>query len=102
MTCQCLPNGRRSENSGFACSGLTYIAAVSRHADGPVGEVFLNNHKIGGHADTTARDAAVVASIALQHRIIIENLRRTLMRDVQWPLGDDVDLITAEQDYEKY
>jgi hypothetical protein len=59
--------------------------------------VFLNNHRVLSHADVNARDAAVVCSLALQHNVPIDVIRRALMRNADGtasgPLGTALDLI---------
>ena len=68
--------------------GLRYTGTVSRFADGRIGELFLNNHKLGNASDTNARDAAVLLSFALQHGASAEIMRRALCRDSAGrPLG---------------
>jgi hypothetical protein len=62
-----LENRRASTTFDFEVSGLHYTATISHFADGRLGEIFLGNHKVSSAADTAARDAAVVCSIALQH-----------------------------------
>jgi hypothetical protein len=42
---------------------------------------YVNNGKIGSDADTAARDSAVVASIALQHSVPVDVIRKALLRD---------------------
>lgn len=81
MTRARLPNRRASETFNLECAGLAYTCTVGRFADGRVAEVFLSNHKAGSAADTAARDAAISASLALQHGADLETLRRALCRD---------------------
>ena len=73
---------------------------MSRFADGSIGEVFLNNHKVNSQADVSARDAAVVASIALQYGAPVDVIRRALMRNADGtasgPLGAALDLIAND------
>ena len=42
---------------------------------------FSQNHKSNSSADTNARDAAIVTSIALQHGAELEIIRKALCRD---------------------
>ena len=92
-----LPNRRPAESFEVEVEGLRYIATVGRFADGTIGELFLNNHKSNSSADTTARDSAIVLSIALQHGADLEAIRRALCRDSQGrasgPLGAALDII---------
>jgi hypothetical protein len=96
-----LPNRRICETFGFDWLGMPFIATISRFSDGSLAEIFLTNHKTGSHADTAARDSAVVASLALQHGTPLETLRRALLRDAQGrasgPLGIALDLIAGER-----
>src|SRR5262249_41025959 len=62
-----LPNRRASETFDFEVEGLRYHATVSRFADGRIGEIFIGNPKVGSQSDANATDAAVAASLALQH-----------------------------------
>lgn len=78
-----LPNRRASETFGFQCNGLRYTATASWFDEGNLGEVFLSNHRADSHADACARDAAILASIALQFGAPLEVLRKALLRDSQ-------------------
>ena len=95
-----LPNRRGNETFNFECSGLRYSATVGRFADGRVAEIFLENHKADSQAGANARDCAVVCSLALQHGVELETIRRALLRDPRGkpstPLGAALDLIAAE------
>lgn len=97
MTRERLPNRRPSESFAFECGGMSYVATLSRFADGRLAELFLANHKNGSDVDAAARDSAVVCSIALQHGTPVEVIRRALLRDSRGlassPLGTALDLI---------
>jgi hypothetical protein len=97
---QRLPDRRSSETFAVESGGLAYVATVSRFPDGRVAEIFLTNHKAGSTAGIMASDAAVVASIALQHGVPLDTIRRALMRDSQGrpsgPLAAALDLIAAD------
>jgi hypothetical protein len=92
-----LPNRRHSETFNLECNGLAYTATISRFADGRLAEIFLTNHKAGSQADANARDSAVVASLALQHGVPLDVIRRALLRDSHGrpstPLGAALDII---------
>jgi len=94
-----LPNRRPCENFTFEHAGMKYIASVARYGDGKLGEIFISNRKSGSDADAAAKDSAVVCSIALQHGVPIETIRKALLRDSRGypssPLGTALDLITA-------
>jgi hypothetical protein len=86
-----LPNRRASETFNFQVEKLCYCATVSRFADGRLGEIFIGNHKVGSQSSANATDAAVAASLALQHGCTLDLLRRALLRDMRGrattPLG---------------
>jgi hypothetical protein len=94
-----LPDRRGSETFALECSGLAYLATISRFPDGRLGEIFLSNHKAGSAADTAARDSAIVFSIAVQYGADPEAIRKALCRDshgkANGPLGVALDLIAG-------
>jgi hypothetical protein len=94
-----LENRRLCETFDFECNGLSYTASIGRFPDGRLAEIFLSNSKAGSHSDAAAKDSAVVASIALQHGVLIETIRKALLRDAQGrassPLGVALDLLAG-------
>jgi hypothetical protein len=96
---QRLPDRRLSETFTFECNGLAYTATASWFADGRLGELFVGNHKAGSGADTSARDAAIILSIALQHGADLEVIRHALCRDARGrasgPLDAALDAMTG-------
>jgi ribonucleoside-diphosphate reductase alpha chain len=97
---ECLPSRRLCETFNFECNGLHYTATISRYADGRLAEIFLGNAKAGSHSDAAAKDSAVVCSIALQHGVPVETIRRALLRDARGnpasPLGAALDIIAVQ------
>ena len=95
-----LPDRRASETFQLEAGGLQYTCTVSRYGDGRLAEVFLSNHKANSAADTSARDAAITFSIAIQHGADPEVIRRALCRDSQGrpsgPLAVALDMIASE------
>lgn len=95
-----LPNKRRSETFDLVAQNLRFTATVSRFDDGQLGEVFISNHKAGSQADVNGRDAAILASIALQHGAPVDVLRKALTRNLDGtasgPLGVVLDRIADE------
>jgi hypothetical protein len=95
---QHLPNRRACETIGFECNSLHYVAAVSFFVDG---RPFLSNAKAGSHSDSAAKDSAVTCSLALQHGVPLETIRRALLRDANGrassPLGVALDHIAGER-----
>jgi hypothetical protein len=94
-----LPNRRASETFELEAGGLRYTGTVSRYHDGRIAELFLNNHKSNSTADTSARDAAITFSIAIQHGADPNVIRKALCRDSQGrasgPLARALDIITG-------
>jgi|SRR6516225_8162075 ribonucleoside-diphosphate reductase alpha chain len=101
MTRHRLANRRASIVFGFECNGLRYTASASWFDDGRLGEVFVGNHRADSHADACAKDAAILASIALQFGAPLDVLRRALLRDSQGrpstPIGCALDLLAKQQ-----
>ena len=99
ITRERLPNRRASESFTFECNNLHYTASISRYADGQLAEIFLGNAKAGSHSDAAAKDSAVVCSIALQHGVPVETIRRALLRDARGnsssPLGMALDILAG-------
>lgn len=94
-----LPNRREHEIFDFKHIGIRYTAGISRFADGNISEIFLNTGKHGTGVDTNARDAAIAASLLLQHGCPLEVLRRALTRNTDGsasgPLAQALDLIAV-------
>src|SRR6266404_2883524 len=65
----------------FECAGQAYTGGIGHFPDGRVSEVFINGSKVGTAAETSAQDAAIVASLALQHGCPMETIRHALARD---------------------
>ena len=101
MTRQCLPNRRLAETFELEVAGLRYTCTVGRFDDGRLAEVFLSNQKNNSAADTSARDLAIVFSIAVQCGVNPEVIRRALSRNSQGhassPPGTALDLIAVAE-----
>ena len=97
MTRQCLPNRREHELLTFVHAGVRYTAGVGRFANGGLAEIFLNTAKHGSALDVIVRDAAVAASLLLQHGCSVDTLRQALTRNSDGsgsgPLACALDLI---------
>ena len=96
-----LPDRRLAETFDLVAGDLKYVCTVGRFADGRIGELFLGNHKSNSAADTSARDAAIAFSIAVQHGADPETIRSALCRDAlgtaRGPLGVALDLIFGQE-----
>lgn len=96
---QRLPQRRAHELIDFEHDGRHYTAGVGRFEDGRLAEVFLNvPGRVGSSIEVMARDAATVASIALQYGAPAETIRRALTRNADesasGPLGAALDFLS--------
>ena len=64
----------------FESGGQMYTGGIGRFDDGRIDEIFINGAKVGSAAEANAQDAAIVASLALQHGCPIETIRHALVR----------------------
>ena len=80
-----LPNRRGHELLDFEHGGIRYTVGIGRFADDRIAEIFLSTPKHGTAVDVNARDAAIAASLLLQHGCPLEVLRRALTRNVDGP-----------------
>src|SRR5438067_10491271 len=98
---QRLPNRRAHEILDFEHAGFRYIAGVGRFSDGRLAEVFLNVAKTGTALETSARDSAIVASLALQHGVEPETIRHAILRNsdgsAAGPLGALLDMLARRE-----
>ena len=76
-----LPNRREHELFDFEHSGIRYTAGIGRFENGTLAEIFLSTHKHGTAVDVNACDAAVAASLLLQHGCSVDILRQALTRN---------------------
>jgi len=76
-----LPNRRRCESLEFSHAGLAFTLCAGFYRDGRIAEIFLSSHKPGSAVEAVARDAAIVASLALQHGADLETIGRALTKD---------------------
>ena len=92
-----LPNRRDHELLSFEHGGIYYTAGFSRFENGDLAEIFLNTRKYGTAVDVNARDAAVAASLLLQHSCHVDTLRKALTRNsdgsASGPLARALDLL---------
>ena len=96
-----LSNRREHELIDFEHGGIRYTAGVVRFEDGTLAEIFLNTAKQGTAVDVNARDAAVAASLLLQHGCPVDTLRQALTRNSDdsgsGPLACALDLLAGER-----
>jgi hypothetical protein len=77
---QRLPNRRSHWLYRFESGGQTYTGGIGRFDDGRIAEIFINGAKVGSAAEANAQDAAIVASLALQHGCPLETIHHALVR----------------------
>jgi hypothetical protein len=77
---QPLPNRRSHWLYRFESGGQFYTGGIGRFDDGRIAEIFINGAKVGSAAEANAQDAAIVASLALQHGCPPETIRHALVR----------------------
>jgi hypothetical protein len=99
MSRERLANRRGHECFTFTHAGMRYSAGIGRFPDGRLAELFLNGPKCGTDADTAAKDAAIIASLALQYGVPFDVIQRAVTRNrdgtASGPLGAALDLLTA-------
>ncbi|MDR6953808.1 hypothetical protein J2X65_003171 [Ancylobacter sp. 3268] len=81
MTRERLPDRRSSEAFEIVVAGIRYTVTFGYYDDGRVGEVFIDGTKIGSDAEIFASDAAVSISLALQHGVTPETLRKSIRQN---------------------
>ena len=73
-----LPDRRGSELFEFVHSGVSYTATISRFNDGRLGEIFLDHRRPNSQLAEHANDAAILASLLLQHGATAEAIRHSI------------------------
>ena len=76
-----LPQRRAAETFNIRFWNQPLTVTVGFYADGTPGEVFIDGGKTGQDLQNTARDAAVVLSLAMQHGTPIEAIRHAVTRN---------------------
>jgi hypothetical protein len=76
-----LPQRRAAETFEVTHGTQTVIVTTGHYADGTLGEVFVSAPKVGSAMEAIARDAAVLLSIAIQHRVPLDTLRHAVTRE---------------------
>jgi hypothetical protein len=76
-----LPQRRAAETFNLRFWNQLFTVTVGFYADGTPSEVFIDGGKTGQDIQSTARDAAVVISLALQYGTPIESIKHAVTRD---------------------
>ena len=95
-----LPQRRPAETFDLWFWNQSFSVTIGFYPNGAVGEVFIDGGKSGQDIQSTARDAAVVLSLALQHGVPPETIRHAVTRGASEEpasiLGAVVDSITTK------
>ena len=75
---QHLPSRRASTAFQFVRAGIRYTATISKFDDGRLAEIFIDAAKPGSAIAEFASDAAVLASLLLQHGITAAAIRHSI------------------------
>lgn len=93
-----LPNRRLNETQKFDRDGISITMTIGYKADGSPGEIFLNADRADSMLDVLMSDAAIIASLALQNGVPIQQIAHALKRDkfgiASSPIGAAIDRIT--------
>ena len=96
---QTLPQRRAAETFDLRFWNQSFSVTIGFYPSGEVGEVFIDGGKTGQDIQSTARDAAVVLILALQHGTPIEAIRHAVTRNGSGEaasiLGATVDVLPA-------
>ena len=82
-----LPDRRFSISSTLEFQSERYDVTVGFYPNGQFGEIFINRirdktaSRLGQQLDGTCRDAAIVLSLALQHGLLLADLKHSITRD---------------------
>jgi hypothetical protein len=73
-----LPNRRASLRFTFEHDGARYLATVTKFDDGRLAEIFIDSPKPNSALAVHCNDAAVLASLLLQHGVTAAAIRRSI------------------------
>jgi ribonucleoside-diphosphate reductase alpha chain len=78
MTREYLPNRRGSLSYQFTHTGMSFTATISRFSDGRLAEIFIDHSRPNSQIGEFANDAAVLASLLLQHGVTAAAIRHSI------------------------
>ena len=73
-----LENRRGSLRFSFEHGGAVYSATLSKFSDGQLAEIFIDAHKPDSQLAVHVSDAAVLASLLLQHGVTAAAIRHSI------------------------
>lgn len=80
MTRHSLPNRRASVTFSLPWQGVVHEVSLGLFDDGTPAEVFISGTKSGSDIQAVSRDAAILLSLALQHGVALDVIRRSVTR----------------------
>jgi len=96
-----LPNCRPNETQVFDRDGIKITLTTGYYENGTVGEIFLNADRADSMIDVLMSDAAIIASIALQHGVPLQQIAHALKRDkfgiASSPIGAAIDRVSTPE-----
>jgi hypothetical protein len=99
MSRRILPQRRSAETFQLRFWNQPVSVTVGYYEDGTPGEIFVDAGKTGQDVQSTARDAAVVLSLALQHGATVATIQHAVTRsgngDAASILGAIIDQLSA-------
>lgn len=87
-----LPSRRSSECFRFEHHSVAYTATISRFEDGRLAEIFIDHARPSSQLAELANDAAVLASLLLQHGVTAAGIRHS----ISGPLATALDLFAKK------
>jgi hypothetical protein len=93
-TRQRLPQRRGSMRFSFTHNGRLYHATVSKFPDGRLAKIFIDAGKPDSEIAVHMNDAAVLASLLLQHGVTATAIRHS----ISGPLGAALDALADKQE----
>ena len=82
MTRNVLPQRRHAETFSVRFWDQDWIVTIGFYGDHTSpGEVFVSSRKSGSEVESTARDGAILLSLAIQHGVPIETITSALTRN---------------------
>jgi hypothetical protein len=96
-----LPNRRLNQTQEFSRDGINIKMTTGFMPDGSVGEIFLNADRADSMLDVLMSDAAIIASLALQYGVPVQQLAHAIKRDkfgtASSPIGAALDRISVPE-----
>jgi len=96
-----LPNRRPNLTEQWERDGISITQTTGFKPDGTPGEIFLSADKSNSMIDVLLSDAAIIASLALQHGVPLQQIVHALKRDkfgiASSPIGAAIDRISERE-----